>query len=246
MTTERATRPLARNFIVFAILMVLLVAVHFVVLLNLNALRSASQAAVFGWPWLAIVAAVGALGTLCVSYTPLPGLWDADRSLGAKLIWPLLFGLVLGAAMVAWDMGTGWSHTVASRMHLPSIHIAWPLSVPIYFGGAILVTILYYFLLIPFLHWLVAGRILKNSGEAIVYWSLALPLSLVEPLTQGDFRDIAQSGPVAIPNAIGDVLLNLLQVWFLRRSGLVAAIAMRVGFYAVWHVGYGLLEGIRA
>jgi hypothetical protein len=243
---ERSSSRLRRNFIAFTILMAILVAVHFVILLNLSALRSTAQAAVFGWGWLGIVAAVGALGTLCVSYTPLPGLWDSNLGFRTKLLWPLLIGLALGVAMVVWDRSTGWSHLMAQRMHLPSIHIAWPLSVPIYFGGAILVTILYYFLLIPLIHWLVAGRILKNSGEAIVYWSLALPLSLVEPLTQGDFHDIAQSGPAAIPNAVGDVLLNLLQVWFLRRAGLVSAIAVRVGFYAIWHVAYGLLEGIRA
>ncbi len=248
MTTESGERhspQLVRNLIVFAILMAILVVVHFIVLLNLGALCSAAQAAVFGWPWLWIVAAAGAIGTLCVSHTPLPGLWDPDRSLGIKLVWPLLIGIALGVAMVAWDMSTGWSLAVAHRMHLASIHIVWPLSVPIYFGGAMLVTILYYFLLIPFLDWLVAGRILGNHGEAIVYWSLALPLSFVEPLTQGDFHDIAQYGAAAIPNAIGDVLLNLLQVWFLRRGGLIAAIAVRVGFYAIWHVAYGLMQGVR-
>ena len=64
---------------------------------------------------------------------------------------------------------------------------------------------------------------------------------MVEPLTQGDFTAIPRYGAAAAVAAAGDVVMNLTQVWFLRRSGLIAAVMVRVGFYAVWHVIYGLL-----
>jgi hypothetical protein len=133
------------------------------------------------------------------------------------------------------------SRLIAAQMHLPSIHIAFPLSVPVYFGGAILVSIVYFFVLLPFLYWAIAVRWLAGRREGLVYWSVGSLLALVEPLTQGDFQEIARYGWIAVPSAVADLALNFGQVWFLRRSGLVAAILFRVGYYAVWHVLYGLI-----
>src|SRR4029077_20349814 len=137
----------------------------------------------------------------------------------------------LGAVDVAGDLYTHWSRVMADAMHLPSIHIAFPLSIPIYFGGAILVSIIYFFALLPFLYWLIAVKGLKGRGEAAVFWILGGLLALVEPLTQGDFAEISRYGRIAVPSAACDLLLTLGQVWFLRRSGLIAAILFRVGYY---------------
>jgi hypothetical protein len=61
--------------------------------------------------------------------------------------------------------------------------------------------------------------------------------SLFEPLTQdlglwqyGWFVGVAGFGI--------DFLLNLAQAAVLRRHGFTAAIALRVAYYAVWHVAY--------
>ncbi|MBV9990986.1 MAG: hypothetical protein JOZ72_06790 [Alphaproteobacteria bacterium] len=164
-----------------------------------------------------------------------------DLGLNAKITWPLALGAVLGAVDLGTDLYTHWTRTMAAEMHLPSIHIAWPLSVPIYFGGAILVTIIYFFVLLPFLYWAIAVKWLKGRGEAAVYWTVGSLLALVEPLTQGDIQAIQQHGAAAVPSAVCDLLLNFGQVWLLRRSGLVAACAFRIGYYAVWHVVYGLI-----
>ena len=241
--SELPARPNAlRNYLAYTILIACLVGVHFIIAANPSAARSAAQAAVFSWPWLGAIAALGLLGLVFLNLTPLRGLWDRDLGIGAKLFWPLLVGLALGAVNVAEDLATHWSRHVAAEMHLPSIHIAWPLSAPIYFGGAILVSIAYFFVLLPFLYWLIACLLMKGRGEAAVYWIIGSLLALVEPLTQGDLHEIAQGGTVAVPGAVCDLLLNFGQVWLLRRAGLVGAIALRVGYYAVWHVLYGLIS----
>jgi len=130
---------------------------------------------------------------------------------------------------------------MARQMHLDTIHIAWPLSVPIYFGGAILVTIIYYYFLLPLIAWLVTGKLLKGRHEPLVFWIAGGLLALVEPATQGSFSAVPQYGWIAACGVVGDVVMNLTQVWFLRRAGLVASAAVRIGFYAMWHVIYGLL-----
>jgi hypothetical protein len=47
-------------------------------------------------------------------------------------------------------------------------------------------------------------------------------------------------GVPAVAGALGDLALNFTQVFFLRRSGLVGAATVRITFYLVWQVIYGL------
>ena len=230
-----------RNFTAYALLTLCLVGVHTVLAANPDAARSAAQAAVFQWKVLGIVCGLGLISVLFLNLTSLRGLWDGDLGFNAKATWPFVLGAVLGAADLGADLHTHFTRTMAAEMHLPSIHIAWPLSLPIYFGGAILVTIIYFFVLLPFLYWAIGVKWLKGRGEAAVFGVIGSLLALVEPLTQGDVQAIMQHGTAAVPSAVCDLLLNLGQVWLLRRSGLIAAALFRVGYYAVWHVIYGLI-----
>lgn len=240
-TPAAAQRRMAwRNFVAYAVLMAALVAVHYIIELKPGATKSVAQAAVFSWTALAIIGALGLLGVVFLNLTSLRGFWDADLTVRQKITTPFIVGLVLGAALVISDLFTGWSGIMAAQMHLLTIHIAFPLSVPIYFGGAILVTIVYFLVLLPFLDWLIALKMLKGKYEPLVFWLAAIPLALVEPVTQGDFTALPTYGWTAAPNAILDVAVNLAQVWFMRSTGFIAAIAVRVGFYAIWHVFYGL------
>ena len=229
-----------RNYLAYAVLVACLVAVHYIIALNPTAARSVAQASVFSWTALAIIGVLGLLGVFFLNLTTLRGFWDADLSVRQKITTPLIVGLVLGAALVVSDIFTGWSGIMAAQMHLPTIHIAFPLSVPIYFGGAILVTILYFLIVLPFVDWLIAVKLLKGKAEPMVFWLAAIPLALIEPLTQGDFTAIPGWGWTAVPNAVCDTIVNFAQVVFMRSSGFIAAIAVRVGFYAIWHVLYGL------
>jgi hypothetical protein len=235
----RGRSSAASNYFVLFLLIAVLVGVHFIVAADPNATRSAAQAAVFSWQGVAITALIGVIGTFFLGMTPLPGMWPKGMSFGRKVVWPVLAGLVLGAAEVATDMQTGWGATMAHQMKLPSIHIPWPLSVPLYVGGAILVSIIYFLLVIPLVTWLVSGKLLKGKGLETTYWLAALPMALVEPLTQGDFTAVNTGGAPAALFAAEDTLLNLAQVWFFRRAGFVAAVLVRVAFYGVWHIGWG-------
>ncbi len=229
-----------RNHLAFAVLMACLIAVHFVLAFNAGAVKSVAQAAVFSWAALALIGGLGCASTFFLNLTQLRGIWDANVPLMRRIGWPAFLGLAIGIAIVAIDLCTGWSHTMASEVHLTTIHIAFPLSIPIYFGGAILVTIIYYYILIPFIDWIVAYKLLKGRGENVVFWTAGALLALIEPLTQGDFSAIPRHGAPALAGALGDLALNFAQVFFLRRSGLVAAATVRIAFYAVWHVIYGL------
>ena len=229
-----------RNFVAFAVLMACLIVVHFVMVFNAGAAKSVAQAAVFSWTALGVIGGLGCASTFFLNRTRLRGIWDVSLSFMQRIGWPILAGLAIGTAVVAIDVCTHWSHTVASELHLTTIHIAFPLSIPIYFGGAILVTVIYYYILIPFIVWIVGHKLLKDRRENVVFWTAGSLLALVEPITQGDFSAIPRHGVPALAGALGDLVLNFSQVFFLRRSGLAAAATMRIAFYGVWHVLYGL------
>ncbi len=231
-------RPL-RNYLGWAALCAVLVAVHFILAANPQAAKSAAQATVFSWMGVGIVSAAGLAGTFFLNLSPLPGMWEAKIGLGRKLVLPVALGLGLGVAEVVTDRLTGWGAAMAHAMKLTTIHIAWPLSVPIYGGGAILVSIIYFLVLIPFGVWLISSRLLRGRGLSATYWALALPLAVVEPLTQGDFTAIPKGGAPAAAFAAEDLALNVAQIWVFRRAGFIAAVLVRVAFYAVWHVAWG-------
>jgi hypothetical protein len=149
---------------------------------------------------------------------------------------------------------------MAQQMKMATIHIAWPLSGIIYPGGAILVSIAYFLGFIPLTlvlvqlvqfvwRWLrqdlataISRWSLQGRGLDLIYWIIAIPSALIEPLTQGDFKDISKGGTGQLLFAAEDLLMNLAQVWFLRRAGFVACILVRIGFYAVWHILWPLIR----
>jgi hypothetical protein len=235
--TDRGTR----NYAIFAALMTCLVAIHFVIEANPGATRNAAQSAVFSWTALSIIGALGSIAVFCLNRTALRGLWDPEVALRAKLGLPFAVGALVGALSTLVDQATGFTEAYAREMNVPSMHIDFPLSVPIYLGGGILVTIIYYLILIPPVVWLVSSRLLQGRHAERVFWAVALPLTLVEPLTQGNFALLATKGWIALPGVIVSVTMNLGQAWLLLRAGLVAAIALRLGYYAVWHIVYPLL-----
>lgn len=231
-----------RNLAAYAVLLLCLLAVHFVIGAT-HATRSVSQAAVFSWTGLGIVGALGLLGVVLNQLGGLEDLWPLKLGAAAKVWTPLALGLSLGALALVTDLFTQQQAANAARHHLPSINIVFPLSVPIYFGGAILVTIVYFMILIPLVVWLVSTLILKRRYRTEVFWAIAAVCIFIEPVTQGEFADAMRSGG-ALLGLLCDIALGLGQVWCLRRSGLIAAINVRLGYYAVWHVLYGLIQGV--
>jgi hypothetical protein len=226
-------RSAARSYLPFAIMMLYLVAVRLTIARNPDMFRSAAQAAVFTWPMLGIVAAVGLGGTMIMRYTRrFPEMWEAEIPLTWRLWLPVGLGVVLGGVAILVDRVTHWTTLAAAQMHLPSIHIDAPASYVIYPGGAIIVSILYFLLLVPLLVWVLRGR---------AFWLVAMVCALTEPLTQ----DLHMTGGVGMMVAVfaEDYALNLGQVWLFRRAGFVAAVLLRVAFYGVWHMLWPALGG---
>jgi hypothetical protein len=215
-----------RSYLPLLLMLLYLVAVRLTIATHPDMFRSAAQAAVFSWPMLGVCAAVGYLGTWIMRRTGrFPEMWDTGVPLTWRLWIPVIAGLVLGVIAIGVDAATHWTTLAAQQMKLPSIHIDPPAAYFIYPGGAIIVSILYFLLLLPLFTWIFRGR---------GFWVIAAVVALIEPCTQ----DLNMHGGLLMTVAVfaDDYLLNIGQVFLFRRAGFVAAVLLRVAFYVVWHM----------
>jgi hypothetical protein len=215
-----------------------------------NDFASPSQAHVFAWWFIAALTAVGLIGVWFASRTGFPETWDPTIPVRDRVWIPALAGAILGVIALAVDAGTGWTALAAAQMHMKTIHIAFPGSLLIYPGGAVIVNVIYYLVLIPPLTWLFswvpallardrARRTTVTIENAFIV--AALLAALIEPLTQ----DLGLPGHPGIMAAVftSDLALNLALVTTFRRAGFGSTVVLRVVFYLVWHIARGVLPG---
>jgi hypothetical protein len=234
------TRTLRVSLTVYAGLMASLVLVKLVLTFWPNVFRSPAQAAVFAWPALAVWTALGGVGIYLADRTGFPPPWGEPGSNARRLWLPTVLGFALGIVAIVTERLTLWTEIVAAKMNLPSIHIAWPASVLIYPGGAIIVEVAYRIFLVPLLLWLISNVILQGRRQEQVFWALAVITSLIEPASQDLHAVIAGPSRMAFASVFAeDYALNFLQAWLFRRYGFLSAILLRVAFYLVWHVLWG-------
>ena len=210
-----------------------LVLVKLVLTVAPGVFRSPSQAKVFEWPFLGLWTALGSLGVFLSERTGFPPPWEAAGA-RRRLLEPAVWGIALGILALITDAATGWSHAVAAKMGLPSIHIEFPASALVYPGGAIIVEILYRLFPITVLLCLLTRIHAFRQREGAVFWTLAVATSLLEPLGDLGLRSLGFATMAAV--FAEDYALNFVQAWTFLQSGFLAAIVVRVAFYVVWHV----------
>ena len=228
----------SKSDFVFFFLVAYLVLVKLIITIYPAVFRSTAQAAVFEWKFLAIWTVLGWIGVVLARKTGFPEPWSGGISNARRLLLSFVIGIVLGVLAIATDSITGWTHFVATKMGLKTIHIDFPASLLIYPGGAIIVNIIYRIFPIPFLLWLISSVILKNRAQDRIFWILAILLSFVEPLSDIGLRAIGYGIMAAV--FVQDYALNIIEAWLFRKYGYLTPILMRIFFYLFWHVLWGL------
>jgi hypothetical protein len=206
-------------------------------------IRSGSQAALFDWSSLLLLAALGGLGVWLadrVGFAPASG---GGVSARRRLLLPLLLGAGIGAVASGLDLLTGATVALARVLGEPSFNIDFPGSLLAYSAGGIAVDVQYRLFTVPVLLWLIARVLLQGRGETPTFWALAAFSSLFEPVTQGVFLTLGSGGAVTplmlaayLPTAIAN---NAAAVVLFRRYGFVASLLVRQGEYLIWHIAYG-------
>jgi hypothetical protein len=193
-----------------------------------------------------VISLLGLIGIFFLNRSSLRGLWDSDLGAKQKVLIPVIAGIVLGLVSIAIRRFTPVDAMLADFARSLGAKTAAPTLVGAtlaYLSGGILINIVYFLILIPPIVYVVSDRLLKGEKQGVVYWSIATPLALLEPLTNPPlafsidaFGTIGAIGMVAF-----GAVFTMTQAWFMRRAGFVALVSVRLGFYAVTKLLYPLL-----
>jgi hypothetical protein len=195
----------------------------------------------------AVIGLLGLIGIFFLNRSTLRGLWDGDLKVRQKVLLPLLAGIAFGGLnvllrrVIPIDAAiTAFGQSQGAERIAPALTGA----ILGYFSGAILISIVYFLILIPPVVYLVSDRLLNGQKQAIVFWSIATPLALWEPLTNPPLPfSIEAFGAIgALVIIVFGFMFCSVQAWFMRAFGFVALVFVRIGLYAVTHVLYPRLS----
>jgi len=201
----------------------------------------------FNWANVAIFGVVGLVGALLAEPAGFRPALDPAVAWRDRLTVPLLIGVGLGVLAVLVDRITNGTGFIEQQVGEASFNVFFPASLLVYTGGIVHVEATFRLFIFPLLMWLISGLVLRNRWPERVFWILAVVLSLLEPLGQG--LGILFLSPVEsfwgaffgifLPYFVTSYAINLTQAWLFWRRGLLASFALRLGYYAIWHIVYG-------
>ncbi|ULQ53608.1 hypothetical protein [Flavihumibacter fluvii] len=162
----------------------------------------------------------------------LPEFWQPEVFNKSRLWKPIAVGILFGLLDII---------VVKVIMHpepyteLPPFLQPFPYSIFLYFSGAFEIEVFYR--LIPMTLLLLIGAKYKNGRYWLqFFWVGAILTSLREPLEQFPRGSVL----FIMYSLASGFLMNLLQAMYFRNAGFLAAIALRIGHYLLWHILLGM------
>jgi len=188
------------------------------------------QQSINSWVAVVLAAALGFVALKLAQRTGFPGMWDEEISNQQRFVIPVLFGL--GFAVIQIILVT-----LVLRLDIPMVK--FPLSIPVYLFGGIILEIFYRLIPMVLLVWLISNLLLRKRWQEQVFWVVAILLCLVEPVMQtigmyqmGIITDILLTAILFVFVFAG----NLIPTYFFRKYGFLAAIVWRLTDYLIWHI----------
>jgi hypothetical protein len=224
--------PLAQSIRVWVALLGFLAGVNLFITYVGGGLETDPRAALFSWPAIAVFGGLGLLGIFLSHRTGFPAAGPIPAA-------AIVLGLAIGVVTVLGDLAFGWTSHFAQQHALETFNVPFPGSVLFYTGGAIESEVLFRLLPIPLVLWLISTVALKGRRQSETFWVLAMLTSFIEPALQDLLGMQPETMLLSLTAFLPDYALNFSQAAMFRRSGFLAAIALRVAFYLVWHVAYG-------
>jgi hypothetical protein len=201
-----------------------------------TALADPAQAAFFQWLPLGIISLAGLIGVVLSERTGFPDVLNAPIPAWKRIGLPILVGLALSIIPVALDSMTHFQQLIAARHGLTLQYTGFVPMLLAFTAGAIIVEVIYRLVPIPLVMWL-SSLVLKQKGQSLIFWTLAILTSFLEPM--GMIQDLGVIPGMVMPIVTANILVvNFAQAAFFRKYGFLAAILVRAAFYLVWHAIY--------
>jgi hypothetical protein len=233
MRLARRIRVAPESARTYGALVGVLVVVKALFLLLPTVFPGADQDEAFSWATIVSVSLAGLIGLVLTPRAGFPEMWDPRVSRRQRFVVPAIIGLVYGVETVLRDLA------------VPSpVHLRFPLSIPFYAYGAILLEIMLRLFAVTALTWLVSNVVLRGRGQAAAFWLAAVVAALYEPWPH-IVEELHASPPIATPGIFVQWALqplfvsNVVSAYVFRRYGFIAPLVMRLCFYLVWHILYG-------
>jgi hypothetical protein len=224
-------KPVSSSLSVYVALVLLLVAIRVIFLFVPLQTVLPEQAGIFTWPALILISALGFVGTWAASKTGFPESWDQTISNQQRFLMPALLGLGLGFVAIG----------IERFQSLGQIDVPFPLSIPFYLYGGIVLEILLRLFLLPVPLWFLSSLLLRGRWQEPIFWGLAVITSLLEPwdaLGALFQRGLLNQGiPVGVWAFVAFAYsVNLLLAYEYRKFGFIAPVMLRLSYYLVWHI----------
>jgi len=187
--------------------------------------------------WLGILLVAG-LGFLALKLAPrvgFPDLWNESVSTRQRFTIPMVVGVAFGLGQVV---------LVSLVLELEIPMVAFPLAVPVYLSGGILMEMVFHLIPVVLLVWFFSNVLLKQRWQVQIFWVVASLLSLPEPVVQtvGLYQMGIITNPVLAAILFSFIFAaNLAPLVFFRRYGFLAPVTWRLSDYLIWHIIWPLI-----
>jgi hypothetical protein len=193
------------------------------------------QQGVNTWGGIMVLTILGLVALKLAPRAGFPDLWAEGVSNRQRFVIPLLVGISFGILQIG---------LVSLMLGLEIPMVDFPLSIPVYLSGGILMEILFHLIPMVFAVWFITNVILRGRWQAQVFWGVALLLSLLEPVTQtiGLYQmDLVSSASLAAILFGYIFAANLTPLYFFRKYGFLTSVVWRLADYLIWHVVWPMM-----
>ncbi len=195
---------------------------------------NAGQALLWSWPLFGALALAVAAGAHLAERVGIPAPLDPRVPASLRFLVPTLWGSVIAALTILSDVVA----PAAAARGLPTMHVPFPVSIPFYVYGAIMLCVLFHFLPLGLAAWMLT-RLRRTAPRA----AIALAVTALGLSEDGGY--FLRSGLPYSVETLRHLLsfaANVTELLFIWNYGLLAGLSQRMATYAWWHITWGALE----
>jgi hypothetical protein len=186
------------------------------------------------WLFVIVVVLLGWIGVILSPKAGFPGMWESQVSNKQRFWIPILMGLGLGLVMFLFDLVHPLGREAQTK---------FPDSLIVFSLAGIIEEIIIHLFLTTLLIWLISGLLLKGRYQEPIFWLVAVGGAMVYWLAQVNAIMTYFPEQFSITVAVQIFLVIIVTItggaYFFRKSGFLAALSLRYGFYLVWHIIWG-------
>jgi len=217
-----------KPYVVLMVIMVILAGLQSALPLEIN------QGQQMSWVIIIVAALLGLVGLVLAPKAGFPEMWDPNISTKQRFWFPFVVGFGLGIIMVLFDQIRPLGTEIQTR---------FPDSLIVFLLAGLVEEIIVHLFLTTLLVWLISGVILRNRYQETIFWLVAVGVSILYWLLQISAINSYFPEKFSVTLAIQMLFIIATTItvgaYYFRKSGFLAALSLRYGFYLIWHIIWG-------